>query len=342
MTRDNQPEAAETHTSPCLTVAVRGETRAERVVYGHARMEAAKHARRHPSKPSVPSPFALPAGIHPTPAHDLVNNGGTTLAALTYRNLYVAGTTAWDAQDKRNINAALQAVVTEPRLVNIVQQYFPDQPLRTDFAGSADLPIPAPQTVARGDVESLFQHALSAGLISGNLDTTVFNFLLPPGTVLTTDAAPSGALKGGGKAAPRKTGKPDEKVSSLEGLGGYHGSAHVGGQRYYFAIGVYSQDTGGQQNGIVAFDLPWKNVVATFYHEMQEVRTDADVEDVNNQVAGAAVGWISAQGEEIGDFPVFEDPGLHAVFVEVALAGGGTAPVQLLYSNRAHGPEVPA
>jgi len=32
-------------------------------------------------------------------------------------------------------------------------------------------------------------------------------------------------------------------------------------------------------NGIPVFDEPWKNVVATFYHELNEARTDADVED---------------------------------------------------------------
>ena len=32
-------------------------------------------------------------------------------------------------------------------------------------------------------------------------------------------------------------------------------------------------------NGIPVFDRPWKNVVATLYHELNEARTDADVED---------------------------------------------------------------
>jgi hypothetical protein len=32
-------------------------------------------------------------------------------------------------------------------------------------------------------------------------------------------------------------------------------------------------------NGIPVFDQPWKKVVATFYQELNEARTDADVED---------------------------------------------------------------
>jgi hypothetical protein len=48
----------------------------------------------------------------------------------------------------------------------------------------------------------------------------------------------------------------------------------------YYAVGVYSQtETDGTVNGIPVFEQPWKNVVATFYHELNEARTDADVED---------------------------------------------------------------
>ncbi len=51
--------------------------------------------------------------------------------------------------------------------------------------------------------------------------------------------------------------------------------------------------------------------MATFYHELQEARTDPDVEGM-----------------------------LTKVFKEVPLAdGSGTVPVQLQYSNAVHGPE---
>jgi hypothetical protein len=81
----------------------------------------------------------------------------------------------------------------------------------------------------------------------------------------------------------------------LEGLGGFHGSVHLGADTLYYAVGIFSEG----DNGIVAFDQPWKNVVATFYHELIEARTDADVED--NQVA-----WVNNErpSEEIGDIPM--------------------------------------
>jgi len=102
----------------------------------------------------------------------------------------------------------------------------------------------------------------------------------------------------------------------------------------------------GTTNGIPVFDQPWKNVVATFYHELNEARTDPDVEDAiragNDPNAVSFLGWTSQQGEECGDFPVFEANPLTQVFQEVPLTNGpGTAPVQFQYSNAVHGPEGP-
>src|SRR5205823_13929334 len=141
-------------------------------------------------------------------------------------------------------------------------------------------------------------------------------------------------------------GLDQEAADSLNGLGGYHGSVHYKGKTVYYAVGVYSQTlANGHDNGIVAFDQPWKNVVATFYHELNEVRTDSDIDDAiaagNDPKSEGYLGWTSPQGCEIGDEPVFEVGGdLSLVFKEVSLAdGSGTVPIQLLWSNRVHGPE---
>lgn len=108
----------------------------------------------------------------------------------------------------------------------------------------------------------------------------------------------------------------------------------------YYAISVYSEG----KNGVVGFDQVWKNIVATSYHELQEVRTDPDVEDAlkarSLRKAMQLLGWVSASGNEVGDFPVSEaGPDLAEVMKEVPLAdGSGTVPVQFMYSNRVHGP----
>jgi hypothetical protein len=118
-------------------------------------------------------------------------------------------------------------------------------------------------------------------------------------------------------------------------------------QTVYYAIGVFSETLpDGTVNGIPVFDEPWKNVVATFYHELNEARTDPDVEDAiragNDPNAIKFLGWTSKQGEECGDFPVFEATPLSQVFQEVSLTdGSGTTPVQFQYSDAVHGPEGP-
>jgi hypothetical protein len=132
-------------------------------------------------------------------------------------------------------------------------------------------------------------------------------------------------------------------------LGGYHGSVHPARRvTIYYAIGVFSERRpDGSNNGIVAFDQPWKNVVATFYHELNEARTDPDVEDAiragNSPRAVEFLGWTSQEGEECGDFPTTEsEPDLSLVMKEVSLTNGdGKVPVQFQYSNAVQGPEGP-
>ncbi len=135
---------------------------------------------------------------------------------------------------------------------------------------------------------------------------------------------------------------------SSAGLGGYHGSVAIaGGGRIYFSVGVYSQRfTDGTTNGIPVFNEPWKNVVATLYHQLIEARTDPDVEDAiqnsSDLNTDRYLGWVSDSGYEIGDFPISTNVPLTNIFTEVPLAdGSGVVPVQLPYSNFVHGPEGP-
>jgi hypothetical protein len=267
-------------------------------------------------------PEVLAPGIPPTPAHDLLYHGGRTIPALTFVNFYVAGS-AWKASDIHNIDAALKAVPT------------------TTFKGSHKLDGAAPKTVSQGDVEQLVGDLFQQGKLAGfDYSATVFNFMLPQGTVLNDNPALSGE-KHKPRAAVRRGVPEEEEVDSLHGLGGYHGSVHLGGTTVYYAVGVYSETHAGKTNGIPVFDQPWKNVVATFYHELNEARTDPDVEQVIAGGPSSLLGWTSKQGEECGDFPVFEANPLSLVFREVQVSGGKTVPVQLQYSNYVHGPEGP-
>lgn len=305
-----------------------------------------------------PEPEVIAPGLHPTPAHDLVFHGGKIFRNLNFTNFFVGGTSSWNASDIQSIDTALAAAMSDQDLNNVMMQYFQNQPITSTFIPSQVLPGPAPSIVSQGDIENLVQQLFTQGqLTTFDLTSTVFNFMLPSGTVLNDDPALSQSAAGAGQAhqqaGVRRSPVPaEDKLNSLQGLGGFHGSIHVTdgagtAQTIYYAVGVFSETRpDGTTNGIPVFDAPWKNVVATFYHELNEARTDADVEDAiragNDPNATQFLGLTSQQGEECGDFPVFEANPLTLVFQEVSLTNGnGTVPVQFMYSDAVHGPEGP-
>ena len=321
-----------------------------RVFVGHG----TKAEKGFLSRMSMPSPEVIAPGIPPTPAHDLIFHGGHTIADLVFTNFYVGGAGAWKASDIQNIDKALAAAMADIDLNNVMSQYYPSGKITSTFRPSQTLAGPPPKVFSQGDVESLVQQLFTAGTLKGfDFASTVFNFMLPSGTILNTDAAATGGATAqpGKAAAMRKQVPVEQEEDSTQGLGGYHGSIHVSAgianEILYYAIGVFSETLpDGTVNGIPVFDQSWKNVVATFYHELNEARTDADVEDAiragSDPSATKFLGWTSQQGEECGDFPVFEANPLTKVFQEVKLTdGSGTAPVQFQYSDAAHGPEGP-
>jgi hypothetical protein len=323
--------------------------------------EAEKVARVRSGLPvgEPPEPEALAPGLQPTPDQDLLFHGGKTIRNLNFTNFYLGGASSWNPNDIQFIDTALAAAMSDQHLNNVMMQYFHNQPITSTFTPSQVLPGPAPAIVSQGDIENLVQQLYTQGRLSTfDLTSTVFNFMLPPGTVLNDNPALSQSAGGIGQAHQqadvRRSPVPSEDESdSLHGLGGYHLSTHMTDSAgnmdtIYFAVGVYSETRpDGTHNGIPVFDAPWKNIVATFYHELNEARTDADVQDAIRAFARATqlLGWTSKKGEECGDFPVDEAGALHhltLVFQEVTLTTGkGSVPIQFQYSNAVHGPEGP-
>jgi hypothetical protein len=252
----------------------------------------------------------LAAGFGPEPSLDLRYYGGKTLPNLRYTTVY-AGT--WAESDRTSLDRALAAAMRDRDLNNVLAQYFPKEEVSATFAGSKVHDGALPARVTRDVVEALVPQL--------DLGPSVACICLPKGAVLVD------------------TGD----VDSLHGLGGYHGSVKVSGSDRYYAVAVYSEG----DNGIVAFDAPWKNVCATLYHELQETRTNPDVEDAirlgSAPESDRLLGWYSARGGEIGDIPMAEAGGdLSLVMKEVPLAdGSGTVPIQLMWSNAVGGPEGP-
>ncbi len=273
-------------------------------------------------------------GFTARPKLDMKYLGGRTIPQLSFRTFYLGGD-KWPASDITNIDTALSGAMADRHLNNVMLQYYPGRnAISTTFLGSAKLAGPVKKTFSRDSVNPVLQGLLDGGQLAGtDFDNTVICLLLPPGAILTTTAAGGvGKLKG-----------DDNLDSSKQGLGGYHGSAHLSSARVYFAVGVYSQFINGKPNGIPFWPNPWKNIVATFYHELCEARTDADVEESMRTNQDNLIGWYAnvTGGGEIGDIPMNEAPHLGQVMVEVQLGNGAVAPIQLMWSNAVHGPEGP-
>jgi len=276
----------------------------------------------------LPRPRALAPGVNPAPLHDLIFHGGKTVPQMQYKNFFIGGTASWAESDVASIDAALSAAMRARTLNNMISQYFPGSKVSCDVLDSKILEVPKPQTFGEGEAHGLVKKVFNDGHLSKvDFSSTIINFMLPKGSILVLDDA-----------------------SSLHGLGGYHGSVHLkkpGGNRttIYYSVGVYSEMmSNGKENGIVVFDKPWKNVVGTFYHELHEFRTDADVDDAIKTNNNDFLGWMSRQGQEIGDQPIFAASNdLRKVFREVKLGGAKktSVPVQFLYSNFVHGAEGP-
>ncbi len=263
----------------------------------------------------------IAAGIKPNASYDLYYNGGHTITNLQFTIFYIGGSGKWQNSDQANIDGAIAAAMSDRRMNNVMQQYF-SQTISSTFKPSTVLNDAAPNQINQAQTEQMLTTMYQQNQLAGyDYTSTVFCFVCPSGTVLTDNGS----------------------VTSLNGLGGYHGQVSTGGVSLYYAIVAYAENlSGGGMSGIVAFDQPWKNITAALYHELNEARTDSDV--------SGKPGWISnpildfgGQQSEIGDTPVFEaGNNLKLVFQEVARAdGNGTIPVQFMYSNAVHGPEGP-
>ena len=252
----------------------------------------------------------------PDPSNNLALGGGRIIPNLNIVDLYVNSPT-WETSDITQIDNALSKSLADPRLNSVVQQYF-TTPVSTNLLGTIKLGNVLPQNVNQAAIEGADYQYLQRAIEQFSLGQ--YDLQLLPSA----------------RRHPQRAG-----ADSTTGLGGYHGSVHIGNNTVLYSISVFSQGA----NGIDAFGVPWQNIAATMYHEVNEARTDPDVEDASGSGDGI-VGWVSAGGEEVGDQPVFDvvfnGNDLHSVFTMVPLSNGtGTVPIQLLWSNALYGPANP-
>ena len=272
-----------------------------------------------------PSPKVIAKGIDPSPLDDLIFHGGKVVPQMEFQNIYVGTATDWAASDIASIDAAITRAMHDRRFNNVMLQYFPGAKVSCDPRASFVAGGAKPKAMGEAEVQALVIALYdNKQIVRSDLDSTIFNLLLPPATVLKLGSS-----------------------NSLNGLGGYHGSVHIqrGGKTVtlYYSANVFSQLlANGRENGIVAFDRPWKNVVGTLVHEINEFRTDADVNDAIQKRNNDFLGWTSRKGHECGDQPIFVAAELNLVFKQIAASGGTSrVPVQFMYSNAVHGAEGP-
>jgi phospholipase D-like protein len=271
-----------------------------------------------------PTPKVISPGISPSPLDDLIFHGGKTVPQMGFRNIYLGSRSDWALPDVQLIEAAIERAMQDRSLNNVIVQYFTRSPISCDKLEPIFLSDAKPDVLDEPDVQQKIVALFEAKKLGQlDLDKTIFNLLLPPGTTLNLGDA-----------------------SSQNGLGGYHGSVRTKGQKagitLYYSANVFSQVLNARENGIVAFDQPWKNVVATLYHELNEFRTDPDVHQAITEQNNDLLGWASRQGRECGDQPIFVATSLNQVFQEVTADDGGPRiPIQFMYSNTVHGAEGP-
>src|SRR6516162_5445735 len=229
-------------------------------------------------------PEAIAPGITPDESADLVFHGGKTVPQMEFQNVFLGGRASWLASDIDSINTAITLAMQDRRLNNVVGQFFDaGVKLTCDPRPLFVLEEAKPVQLDEPGVQQLVVRLLQQGKVADNdLGTTIFNLLLPPGTILKLD-----------------------QDTSIHGLGGYHGSVDFQlkgrSQTAYYSANVFSQRLpNGRVNGIPAFDASWKDVVGTLYHEMNEFRTDADVAEANRTGNEDLLGWVGPNSE-IGD-----------------------------------------
>lgn len=275
-----------------------------------------------------PMPKVIAPGIDPSPLDDLMFHGGKLVPQMEFQNIYLGSEASWKASDIDSIDRAISMAMRDRRLNNVMVQYFPGAAVVCDMRESFILDEAKPVELDEPDVQAIVTNLFDSSLIKrSDLDTTLFNLILPSGTVLKLDDS-----------------------SSLRGLGGYHGSLHIqrGGKTVtlYYSANVFSEiRADGRENGIAVFNQPWKNVVGTLSHEINEFRTDANVNDAIQHGSNDFLGWTSRRGHEVGDQPIFKAGqvgNLRLVFKEVRASNSTKKmPVQFMYSNAVHGAEGP-
>jgi hypothetical protein len=134
-------------------------------------------------------PDAIARGIPPDSSADLVFHGGKTVPQMEFQNVFLGGQASWLASDIDSINTAITLAMQDRRLNNVVQQFFNrGVNLSCDPRPLLVLEEAKPVQLDEPDVQQLVARLVQQGKVSdSDLGATIFNLVLPPGTILKLD-----------------------------------------------------------------------------------------------------------------------------------------------------------
>ena len=221
--------------------------------------------------------------------------GGKVLKEPKFNSLYYGQ--YWRSKNgaaERRFNDRFAKNFVGSKHIDVLKEYGVN---KAEFTGSRLIPArTTPRSVDELQVKKLIWTEIGAGRAPKPDGETVYTVHLPPGTVLQSSSG----------------------YSSLEGVGGYHGSFDLSdGKRVYFAVIAYSQG----DNGIPFTANPRDNNSIVTSHEWVEAATDPDV---NN----GKLGWYDQRYGEIGDIPINQGLPLEKVWGRI-----GKYAVQKEWSN---------
>src|SRR5476649_2593428 len=185
---------------------------------------------------SWPLPKVIAPGVNPAPLEDLIFHGGKTVPQLEFQNIFLGIDSSWAAGDVESIDSAILRAMQHIDLNNMMGQYFPGKALTCDGRKSIFFDDPALAHLGEPDIQRLATALYDKKAVDdSNIETCIFNLILPAGSILSLG-----------------------KSNSIDGLGGYHGSVHVqrGGKDViiYYSANVFSQRLAdGRENGIDVF-----------------------------------------------------------------------------------------
>ena len=159
-------------------------TRLMRIQARPGSLVEARHYR-YPQRGWV-QPDAIARGIPPDASADLVFHGGKTVPQMEFQNIFLGGQASWQASDIDQINTAITLAMQDRKLNNVVKQYFDSGVnLTCDARPLLVLEEAKPDQLDEPGVQQLVSRLLQQGKVSdSDLGTTIFNLLLPPGSVL--------------------------------------------------------------------------------------------------------------------------------------------------------------